>query len=150
MIITGHTVHPALPKNFQTDLSLTVVASGTTAMLTYYTGLLKKNYLSDAGAQIAIHPTGDLVFSTVSTTDTISLTASTDGTNYSAKLNSVAGSEHPIFDLSTGLAHASGDLPTGTYVIPYRFWHNWQTIAFLKSGTSAVASLAVAKAYSTC
>jgi hypothetical protein len=129
---------------YQPDLKLVVVASGTTAMLTYYNGI-KAPTGTGTDVQTPNKAIGDIVFSTVSTTDTISVTGSTDGTNYDSKLNATAGAELVIFNLATGLPHTTGDLATGTYMIPYRYHQQWQTLQFLKSGTNAVASLAVAK-----
>ena len=127
-----------MSKAFQPTLNLTVVASGTTAMLTYYNGYAPKTG-SGTDVNLPNRAVGDIVFSTKSTTDTISLTASYDGTNYEAKLVEV------IFDESTGLPVTSGDLPTGNYRIPARFHQAFQSFKFLKSGTTAVASVAVAK-----
>jgi hypothetical protein len=136
-----------LAKSYNPSLTMVVVASGTTAMLTYYTGQNHMNFLTDTSGktQIPNKAVGDILFSTTSTTDTISVTGSTDGVNYDSQLNKTAGAELVIFDMSTGLPHPSGDLATGNYRIPYRYHQQWQSLKFLKSGTNAVASLAVAK-----
>ena len=127
-----------MSKQFQPELVMTVVAAGTTAMLTYYNGYKPKTG-TGTDYQLPNRAVGDIVFSTVSTTDTIAVTASYDGTNYEAALVGV------IFDESTGLPVTSSALPTGNYRIPYRFHQAFQTFKFTKSGTTAVASLAVAK-----
>jgi hypothetical protein len=113
-------------------------------MLTYYNGV-KNPTGTGTDYQTPNKAIGDIVFSTVSTTDTISVTGSTDGTNYDTKLNATAGAELVIFNMATGLPHTTGDLATGTYKIPYRYHQQWQSLKFLKSATNAVASLAVAK-----
>lgn len=127
-----------MSKAFQPTLNLTVEASGTTAMLIYYNGYAPKTGTA-TDVNLPNRAVGDIVFSTVSTTDTISLTASYDGTNYEAKLVDV------IFNEATGLPVTSGDLASGNYRIPYRFHQAFQSFKFLKSGTTAVASVAVAK-----
>ena len=127
-----------MSKQFQPELVMTVVAAGTTAMLTYYNGYKPKTG-TGTDYQLPNRAVGDIVFSTVSTTDTIAVTASYDGTNYEAALVGV------IFDESTGLPVTSSALPTGNYRIPYRFHQAFQTFKFTKSGTTAVASLSVAK-----
>jgi len=142
-IIAGQTAHASLEKNYQPDLSLTVVASGTTAMLTYYNGY-KPPTGTGTDYNLPNYGVGDLIFATVSTTDTISVTGSTDGTNYEAAFNT-SGADPVIFSMATGLPAASQNLASGTYRIPYRFHQRYRTFQFTKSGTNAVASLAVTK-----
>ncbi len=125
-------------KAFEPTLTMAVVASGTTAMLTYYNGA-KPHTGTGTDVQIANRAIGDIVFSTKSTTDTIAVTPSIDGTNFDAALVGV------IFDESTGLPVTSSALPTGNYRIPYRFHQAFQAFKFTKSGTTAVASLSVAQ-----
>ena len=78
---------------------------------------------------------GDLYISTVSTAETIAITASTDGVNYSATLLP--------FDLTAGLDHATGALATGNYKIPYRMHTPFMFFKFTKSGAVNPASVAV-------
>jgi len=80
---------------------------------------------------------GDMKISTVSTAETIAITASTDGTNYSATLIP--------FDLSTGLDHPTGALATGNYVLPVRIHGAFQFFKFTKSGAVNPSSVAVAR-----
>lgn len=129
-----------MSKAFQPTLTMVVVASGTTAMLTYYNGYAPK---TGAGTDYNLpnKAVGDIVFSTVSTTDTIAVTASTDGTNYETAASLIG----VIFDESTGLPVTTSALPTGNYRIPYRYHQVFQTLKFTKSGINAVASLSVAK-----
>jgi len=142
-VIAGSTTTAQQEKKYQPDLVSIVNVAGTTALLTYYNGY-KPATGTGTNHQLPNKAIGDIVFSTVSTTDTIAVTCSTDGTNYEAALNG-SGKELVIFDESTGLPHATGNLATGTYRIPYRYHQQFQTIKFTKSGTTAVASLAVAK-----
>ena len=78
---------------------------------------------------------GDLLISTNSTAETIAVTASLDGTNYTATLLP--------FDLSTGLDHATGALATGNYVIPYRVHSSFNFFKFTKSGAVNPSSVAI-------
>ena len=129
-----------MSKQFQPELVMVVVASGTTAMLTYYNGYKPKTG-TGTDVQLPNRAVGDICFSTVSTTDTIAVTASYDGTNYEAASTLVG----IIMDESTGLPITSANLPTGNYRIPYRYHQAFQTFKFTKSGITAVASLSVAK-----
>ena len=143
-VISGQLAHAAMAKAYQPDLQGVTVASGTTAMLTYYNGA-KPPTGTGTDYQIPNKAIGDIIFTTVSTTDTISVTGSPDGTNYDTKLNATAGAELVIFNMATGLPHTTGDLASGTYKIPYRYHQQWQSLKFLKSATNAVASVYVAK-----
>jgi hypothetical protein len=80
---------------------------------------------------------GDMKVSVVATAETIAITASTDGVNYSATLLP--------FDLSTGLDHATGALATGNYVLPYRLHSQFQFFKFTKSGAVNPSSVAVVR-----
>lgn len=79
---------------------------------------------------------GDMKISTNSTAETIAITASNDGVNYSATLLP--------FDLSTGLDHTTGALATGNYVIPYRLHSAFSFFKFTKSGAVNPSSVAIA------
>ena len=127
-----------LSKQFQPELVMAIVAAGTTAMLTYYNGYKPKTG-TGTDYQLPNRAVGDIVFSTNTTTDTVAVTASYDGTNYEAALVGV------IFDESTGLPCTSSALPTGNYRIPYRFHQAFQTFKFTKSGTTAMGGVSVAK-----
>jgi hypothetical protein len=80
---------------------------------------------------------GDMKISTVSTAETITITASSDGVNYSATLLP--------FDLATGLDHATGALATGNYVLPFRLHSSFQFFKFTKSGAVNTGIVAVAR-----
>ena len=79
---------------------------------------------------------GDMNVSVTATAETVSVTASTDGVNYSATLLP--------FDLSTGLDHATGALATGNYVFKYRMHSPFMFFKFTKSGAVNPCSVAVA------
>ena len=83
------------------------------------------------------YATGDMKISTVSTAETIAITGSFDGVNYSATLIP--------FDLSTGLDHPTGNLATGNYVLPYRLHSPFQFFKFTKSGAVNPSSVAVVR-----
>lgn len=80
---------------------------------------------------------GDMKISTVSTAETIAITGSFDGVNYSATLIP--------FDLTTGLDHPTGALATGNYVLPYRLHTAFQSFKFTKSGAVNPASVAIVR-----
>ena len=80
---------------------------------------------------------GDMKVSVVATAETIAITASTDGVNYTGTLIP--------FDLSTGLDHATGNLATGNYVIPYRIQAPFNFFKFTKSGAANPCSVAIAR-----
>lgn len=80
---------------------------------------------------------GDMKVSVVATAETVAITGSFDGVNYSGTLIP--------FDLSTGLDHATGALATGNYVLPYRLHSAFQFFKFTKSGAVNPSSVAVAR-----
>ena len=79
---------------------------------------------------------GDMMVSVVDTAETIAITASSDGVNYSATLLP--------FDMTAGLDHATGNLATGNYKIPYRLHSAFNFFKFTKSGATNPSSVAVA------
>ena len=130
----------AMSKQFQPELAMSIVTAPTTAILTYYNGYKPKTG-TGTDYQLPNRAVGDIVFTTATTTDTVNVTASYDGTNY----ESAASLATVIFDDATGLPVASVNLASGTYRIPYRVHQAFQTIKFTKNGTASMGGVSVAK-----
>ena len=129
-----------LIKQYQPSLVMAVVSAPTTAVLTYYNGSKPKTG-TGTDYQLPNRAVGDLIFTTSTTTDTINVQGSYDGTNY----ESVASLATVLIDDSTGLPVASANLASGTYRIPFRVHYAFQTIKFTKVGTANMGAVAVAK-----
>jgi len=83
---------------------------------------------------------GDLYFTIVGlSSETVQVTRSMDGTNYSAALL-------PI-DLSTGMPVAADTLAAGRYVLPLKVFGSTHYVKFVKSSTSEIIAVAVAEPY---
>jgi hypothetical protein len=144
-VIAGSTTTAQQEKKYQPDLVSIVNVAGTTALLTYYNGY-KPATGTGTNHQLPNKAIGDIVFTVVVTTDTVAVTASTDGTNFDVKMNGSTSTEYSLFDDTTGLPVPSpGNLASGTYRIPYRYHQQYQAFKFTKTGVNAVSYLAVAK-----